>query len=427
MQKLGAGSFSTVHLLRRYNSNEYYALKEFGNKYKHGHIADRARARMEYQYGVSLGEHAHTVKYLQLYEDEANLFILMEYCARGNLEQFLKQHALTPLKNDWGETLIWRFLRDLLSVRTRVDRRVRHVTNAAQGLEHIHHKNYVHLDLKPSNIFITERGTLKIGDYGVMRTAEEIKRKMLNSDPAVSYNDIEEFKHMIEGDSRYLAPEFQQSPSALNSSGAHTRTTRSRARTSMIGPWSDIWALGLIVLELALDIIVPAGGSEQWTTLRAGIFPDTLEQSSISPSLRELVKWMMMPNPNDRPTASQLLQHYRGRLNDDSIAVDFDSFVKRDSRALLTNSVGLRDSMEIEAWNSEISTHYQASFDRKAVKTKKREVSLAVSGAFMNEESSSEESDSQLSAVTPVNPAPLLNPAMPIMPRKLSFADMEDD
>jgi serine/threonine protein kinase len=107
-----------VHLLRRYNSNEYYALKEFGNKYKHGHIADRARARMEYQYGISLGDHPHTVKYLQLYEDESNLFILMEYCARGNLEQFLKQHALTPLKNDWGETLIWRFIRDLLSVRT---------------------------------------------------------------------------------------------------------------------------------------------------------------------------------------------------------------------------------------------------------------------------------------------------------------------
>jgi serine/threonine protein kinase len=294
-----------------------------------------------------------------------------------------------------------------------------------QGLEHIHHKNYVHLDLKPSNIFITERGTLKIGDYGVMRTAEEIKNKMLNSDPSVSYNDIEEFKHMIEGDSRYLAPEFQQSPNALNSSGTHIRTTRSRARTSMIGPWSDIWALGLIVLELALDIIVPAGGSEQWSTLRAGIFPDTLEQSSISPSLRELVKWMMMPNPNDRPTASQLLQHYRSRLNDDSIAVDFDSFVKRDSRATLTNSVGLRDSMEIEAWNSQISTHYQASFDRKAVKPK-REVSLAASGAFMSDESSSEESE--LSAVTPVNPAPLLlNPAMPIMPRKLSFADMDDD
>jgi len=259
----------------------------------------------------------------------------------------------------------------------------------------------------------------------VMRTADEIKSKMLNSDPSGSYNDIEEFKRVIEGDSRYLAPEFQQSPTTRQSSGTNIRTTRSRARTSMIGAWSDIWALGLIVLELALDIIVPAGGSEQWSTLRAGIFPDTLEQSSISPALRELIKWMMMPNPNDRPTASQVLQHYRSRMNDDSIAVDFDSFVKRDSRAMLTNSVGLRDSMEIEAWNNEISTHYQASFDRKAVKPK-REVSLAVSGAFVNDESSSEENE--LSGVTPVNPTPTqLNPAMPIMPRKLSFTDMDDD
>jgi serine/threonine protein kinase len=117
MQKLGAGSFSTVHLLRRYNSHEHYALKEFGHKYKHGHTADRTRAHSEYQYGTSLGEHPHTVKYLQLYEDDANLFILMEYCARGNLEQFLKQHSVTPLRSEWGENMIWRFIRDLLSVR----------------------------------------------------------------------------------------------------------------------------------------------------------------------------------------------------------------------------------------------------------------------------------------------------------------------
>ena len=43
------------------------------------------------------------------------------------------------------------------------------IVDVAAGLHHIHSNGLVHLDIKPQNIFLTEDGTLKIGDLGMVR------------------------------------------------------------------------------------------------------------------------------------------------------------------------------------------------------------------------------------------------------------------
>jgi mitosis inhibitor protein kinase SWE1 len=101
-------------------------------------------------------------------------------------------------------------------------------------LQFIHNSGYIHLDLKPANIFITFEGALKIGDFG-----------MATSWPAQP--GIEG-----EGDRTYIGPEILE--------GKYDKP-------------ADVFALGLIMLELAANMILPENGVS-WQKLRSADFSD---------------------------------------------------------------------------------------------------------------------------------------------------------
>lgn len=103
-----------------------------------------------------------------------------------------------------------------------------------QGLQHIHDAGFVHLDLKPSNIFIDFEGTLKIGDFG-----------MASPLPADKGPDFE-------GDREYLAPEVLRGE---------------------IDKPADVFSLGLIMVEVAANVKLPDNGAT-WVALRVGDFTD---------------------------------------------------------------------------------------------------------------------------------------------------------
>lgn len=103
-----------------------------------------------------------------------------------------------------------------------------------QGLKSIHDAGYIHLDLKPANIFIDWEGVLKIGDFG-----------MASSWPAPPHLDGE-------GDREYIAPEVL--------SGQFDKP-------------ADVFSMGMIMLEIAGNIVLPDNGSS-WQRLRAGDMSD---------------------------------------------------------------------------------------------------------------------------------------------------------
>lgn len=118
-----------------------------------------------------------------------------------------------------------------------------------QGLKHIHDSGFIHLDLKPANVLITFEGVLKIGDFG-----------MAACWPAQA--GIEG-----EGDREYIGPEI------------------------LMGQFdkpADIFALGLIMLEIAGNVELPDNGPS-WQKLRAGDMSDvpSLTWSSASHIFRD--------------------------------------------------------------------------------------------------------------------------------------------
>jgi serine/threonine protein kinase len=93
--------------------------------------------------------------------------LLLKLVDPCSLEYFLDTHA-----NDQhvDEYRVWNMIADL-----------------ALGLKHLHDLNIVHLDMKPSNVFITEEGSLKIGDFGMAMCLLPVCRLLLNPN---SYHSI---------------------------------------------------------------------------------------------------------------------------------------------------------------------------------------------------------------------------------------------
>ncbi|KRX91600.1 Membrane-associated tyrosine- and threonine-specific cdc2-inhibitory kinase, partial [Trichinella pseudospiralis] len=109
------------------------------------------------------------------------------------------------------------------------------------------------------------------------------------SDYANKIHDVPELtmnpQNAIEGDSKYLALE---------------------ALHGIIGPFNDIFSLGITILELASDLDVPTNG-EVWHYLRTGQLPEGLLRR-VSPELREVIRSMMHPEHKKRPAAAELLE-----------------------------------------------------------------------------------------------------------------------
>ncbi len=80
----------------------------------------------------------------------------------------------------------------------------------AQVLDAVHQKGWVHLDVKPENILLYKEGRTVLGDFGIARRKGETTS---------------------DGTPRYMSPE--------QASGKHP-----------VGPWSDIYSLGVILYEM---------------------------------------------------------------------------------------------------------------------------------------------------------------------------------
>lgn len=90
----------------------------------------------------------YIISFVDAWEAGGHLFIQSELCPNGNLSYFLEEYGQDHEGLD--ETRVWKVL-----------------TEISAGVAHLHNHDVIHLDLKPANIFITERGHLKIGDFGL--------------------------------------------------------------------------------------------------------------------------------------------------------------------------------------------------------------------------------------------------------------------
>jgi cyclin-dependent kinase 7 len=75
---------------------------------------------------------------------------VIELCSGGDLEGVIEHHK------EAGTIM------DTAAIKS-------FILQTTQGLEYLHDMWIIHRDMKPGNIFITDRGVCKIGDFGMVR------------------------------------------------------------------------------------------------------------------------------------------------------------------------------------------------------------------------------------------------------------------
>ncbi len=150
------------------------------------------------------------------------------------------------------------------------------------ALKHIHSKRILHRDLKTQNIFLTSKGDVKIGDFGIAR--------VLQNTYDVAQTAI--------GTPYYLSPEIcQERP---------------------YNQKSDIWSVGCILYELLTLRHAFDGNSMKSLVYKIlkGVPPPISEV--YSPEIRGMVSEMLTKDPAKRPSIRQILDKpfLKERIND---------------------------------------------------------------------------------------------------------------
>ena len=146
LQVLGEGSFGYVAKAKSRLNHKIYAIKQlkFSSEQKKKEIE-----MVENEVAILKNlEHPLITKYYKSFKEGDCLYMVMEFMDNGDLGKLIKGHK--TLNKPIEEERIWNIFIQCL-----------------KSLEFVHSKGIIHRDIKPENLFISNDGTIKIGDFGV--------------------------------------------------------------------------------------------------------------------------------------------------------------------------------------------------------------------------------------------------------------------
>ncbi|XP_071555569.1 uncharacterized protein [Temnothorax nylanderi] len=252
-QPFARGKYATVRRCRERSSGRQWAAKFLRKRRR----AQELRAEALHEVAV-LDAAAHCSRLVslhQVFETNTEMVLVLELAPGGELQMILDRDEVPE------ERQVARLLKQILD-----------------GIAFLHSLNVAHLDIKPQNLVLTGEFPdcdVKLCDFGISRY--------------ISHGaDIRE----ILGTPDYVAPEV------LNYEPISLAT--------------DMWSVG-VLLYVLLTGCSPFGGDTKQETFcnisRCRLdFPDDLFED-VSEEARDLMRKLMVKDPNERLTVTECLQH----------------------------------------------------------------------------------------------------------------------
>ncbi|MDP6512568.1 MAG: protein kinase, partial [SAR202 cluster bacterium] len=215
----------------------------------------RTRISREAQAMGRLGSHPHIVTVFDLGEHEGQPFMVVELLGGGDVEGVLE---------------------DAEGGRLHLEQVISIAVETCRGLEFAHSRGIIHRDLKPGNVWLTEDGVAKIGDFGL---AVSMDRSRLT------------VEGMMVGTVSYMPPE--------------------QAMGGEVTPKADLYSLGAMLYEMVCGR-PPFLGDDHIAIIGQHIntppVAPTWHRSDCPRPLEALIMRLLSKNPSERPeSASDVL------------------------------------------------------------------------------------------------------------------------
>ena len=269
------GEMGTVYLCLRLKDKKKFAVKKtkfFSHKYDYDNMNKFVKEIERYSIEP---ESQFILKYIDFWLEEnsssekknyknnfniRDMFIVTDYYPKGNLKEYI-----INLKKNFKEKISYKLIWDI-------------IFQMIVPVNFLHKLGYVHYDIKPTNYLIMDNNQLLLNDFCLSIKEEEIKQNEL------------------EGDSVYISPELFYK------------------NVGTISHKTDIYSLGLSILEILIDEELPKNG-KIWQEMRnreiSNIFIDKIcliDNDYVQRNkLINLIGDMTKINSNERPELDFLL------------------------------------------------------------------------------------------------------------------------
>jgi len=247
-EPIGSGSYGQVTKVKHSQTAEIFAMKVISKKKVLEHQMTTYLTR-EVKTQIKV-QHPNILRLIFYFEDETNVYLLLEYAKNGSLFSVLRKRGRLPESEAAG------FFVDV-----------------ASALDYLHKHGVVHRDLKPENILMCDGNVAKLADFGWC--AEVSKDGGL--------------RHTFCGTWDYLSPE-------MVSNEPHDHTV-------------DIWAMGVLLYEMLVGR-PPFSASSQFKAMSRITKVDLQIPENISAAARDIIGNLIVKERTKRLTLVAAAQHH---------------------------------------------------------------------------------------------------------------------
>jgi tRNA A-37 threonylcarbamoyl transferase component Bud32 len=190
-------------------------------------------------------DHPNIVTVYDFFECDGMPYIAMEYLPRGSLR---------PYVGELSQVQVFGVLEGMLA-----------------ALAHAEQHGVAHRDLKPENVLITRAGAVKIADFGIAKTYTEATSAFTATGIAI-------------GTPTYMAPE--------------------QALSQKVGPYTDLYALGVIAYEMLSGGPPFTGGDSPMSLMYKHVSEPPRRLENVDPRLADWVAALLAKAPEGRPASA---------------------------------------------------------------------------------------------------------------------------